>query len=543
MCNLRNPFVVSHVTIGEISRKMRLLIGMLAVACLAAPASQARTVEVRNARGSVNVFAVPGSRLEIGATGRERDAKPEDTVVRNGDTRVVVDCDPEDGATVDLRIGLPLGYLLSVETISGDVAISGLVRMAHVSTETGRVLLAAPWKGTSLRVDSQAPIERVDKPIGMRFDRVVIDAGDHKIWRLASRADEGTPNWGTWQVKSRALPRLVLKTFTVPPDSPVQFPWKAEQLLEKVKSGRRLVARPSDPGAPQEQQTVEPETLTFRTDVRMVNLTVPVYDRNGRPVVDLAREDFTVREGGIQQEVHVATTDDAPLNLAILLDLSGSTARDRDAMKQAALRFAQLAREGDRVGIYAIAESVFHTLAPLSEDIGAVRATLAELPALRDGGSPLYDSILLAYAQAFGDRPYERNALVVISDGLDNRISKQNAPSSLKIGQLVRAADQMHAILYPIYLRSAERFNPKWVAAGREALETLSAAMGGRVFPANSIQDLEPVFPLVERELRGVYSVGYYPKNQEFEGEWREVVVDVKRKGLEARARPGYFAY
>ena len=212
-------------------------------------------------------------------------------------------------------------------------------------------------------------------------------------------------------------------------------------------------------------------------------------------------------------------------------------------MKAAAHRFAALARDGDRVGVYAIAESVFHTLAPLSDDLDTVRGTIDELPALRDGDSPLYDSIVLAYAQAFADHPYERNALVVISDGLDNRISKQNAHSSLKANQVVRAANQMHAILYPVYLRSAERFNPKWVAAGREALEALSTAMGGRVFPANSIQDLEPVFPLVERELRGVYSVGYYPKDQEFDGGWREVEVEINRRGLEARARPGYFAH
>jgi Ca-activated chloride channel family protein len=50
------------------------------------------------------------------------------------------------------------------------------------------------------------------------------------------------------------------------------------------------------------------------------------------------------------------------------------------------------------------------------------------------------------------------------------------------------------------------------------------------------------VFPLVEAELRSVYSVAYYPENQNFEGGWRSVQVKVKSPGMKVRARPGYYA-
>jgi Ca-activated chloride channel family protein len=73
-------------------------------------------------------------------------------------------------------------------------------------------------------------------------------------------------------------------------------------------------------------------------------------------------------------------------------------------------------------------------------------------------------------------------------------------------------------------------------------MQELADASGGRLFPAESIDDLEPVFPLIEAELRSVYSVAYYPKNQNFDGAWRQVEVKIKRPGLKVRARPGYYA-
>ena len=73
-------------------------------------------------------------------------------------------------------------------------------------------------------------------------------------------------------------------------------------------------------------------------------------------------------------------------------------------------------------------------------------------------------------------------------------------------------------------------------------MEALAKASGGRVFPARSIEDLAPVFPLVEAELRSVYTLGYYPENQDLDGAWRNVEVSVDTPGVTVRARPGYYA-
>ena len=113
----------------------------------------------------------------------------------------------------------------------------------------------------------------------------------------------------------------------------------------------------------------------------------------------------------------------------------------------------------------------------------------------------------------------------------------------MSFNKLVQAAGQIDALIYPVFLRSGERFHPGWSQKARKRMQKLADASGGRLFPALSIQDLEPVFPLVADELRSVYSVAYYPKNQVFRGEWRTVSAKVKRPGVKVRARVGYHAH
>ena len=273
----------------------------------------------------------------------------------------------------------------------------------------------------------------------------------------------------------------------------------------------------------------------------MVNLVVAANDRNGNPVTDLEAKDFSVVEDGVAQQVAVAGSDVAPFNLAVLLDLSGSTRPDRAHMQAAVEGFIRLAGERDRVAVYALAGGMFHVVSPLTADRAQLLEAIKRMPEV-SGASPVYDVMTLAYAEELHQLPGERNALIVISDGIDNQVSRQEAPSSVKFKRLVQAAHEMHAIIYPIFLLSGERFGRNWSQRGRKRFDELAAASGGRVFPAGSIRDLAPVYPQVEAELRSVYSVAYYPKNQTFDGGWRKVDVRVARGDVSLRARAGYYA-
>jgi VWFA-related protein len=73
-------------------------------------------------------------------------------------------------------------------------------------------------------------------------------------------------------------------------------------------------------------------------------------------------------------------------------------------------------------------------------------------------------------------------------------------------------------------------------------MEELAAATGGRLFPARSLQELEPVYAQIENELRAVYSVAYYPEDQRLDGAWHSVRITVNRPGARVRSRDGYVA-
>lgn len=83
----------------------------------------------------------------------------------------------------------------------------------------------------------------------------------------------------------------------------------------------------------------------------------------------------------------------------------------------------------------------------------------------------------------------------------------------------------------------------RWAATIRQRSMSLAAASGGTVFAADSAADLDGVYERVARELRSVYTLAYRPLDQQFDGKWRRVRVRTKQKGIDVRARPGYYAY
>lgn len=274
----------------------------------------------------------------------------------------------------------------------------------------------------------------------------------------------------------------------------------------------------------------------------MVNLAVSVTDSGGRPAPGLKLEDFEVREGGVVQTLARAESGEAAFNLALLLDLSGSTKGYREAMKEVARRFAGIARSQDKVAVYALGNSLFYVVSRLTNDQKALLEKIDSIPPV-EGQTPLYDTIFLSCAEELLERSDERNALIVITDGVDSSLSKipTQGRSLITPGALRDAASRMNVLIYPVLTGTDDW--PLFSAAARRNLSQLAQASGGRTFEAKSIEAMEPVYAQVAEELRSVYTLAYYPRNQNFDGRWRRVEVRVKTPGLRVRTREGYYAW
>ena len=506
-------------------------------------AGSAATLNVNNAVGGIYVTVTTGARLRIHGEGSNRKVTKDDIKVTRDGNVIFVRCEPQDQEPIDLDIQLPFDYILDATTEQGTIAVVGMVRRAYLQTKSGELAITAPWRATRFRLDAEKKPPKIILPPGFKFTQKKIEVTDTRtIWTLRDRLADWNMAYRQVRIKADSPSAIKLTDFKIPEDSPVKFPWQAPGILNSILEGPAKRPEPLAAKLPEAGKAIaSAEDPVFRSDVRMVNLVVSAYGPGGRPVGNLRPEDFEIVEDGVPQKVTFADADDIPFNLAILLDLSGSTRPDRAAMKEAARGFIALARPHDRVAVYALAGGVFHVVSRLTDAREELLKVIERLPEV-SGASPLYDTIALAYAEDLQSRPGQRNALIIISDGIDNRVSKQELPSRVSFKKLVRAAAEMNALIYPVFLRSGERFGRGWSRKGRLHMRQLAEASGGKLFPALSIRDLEPVFPQVGRELRSVYGVAYYPENQNFDGVWRALQVKVNRPGVRVRARTGYFA-
>jgi Ca-activated chloride channel family protein len=536
------------------------------LAGLLAHAAWGATVRVENPSGNTAVHTQMGvEKVEVRASPRGRASRPDDVKRTENPDTLLIQCQPADGAVIDLDITLPHSSALETVTGNGTISIDGLIRRAVLVTEAGDIKLTLPWALMRIGVISEitpkqvvpaqiAGLEFAVQPIGgfwtlrdnptyryspalpaMRQIPRVRRVGPEGLPELI--ADERTVAYGAVQVRAKSLGRLELVDAPLPLDSWVKPPKLAAAALAALtdKTPRQKPA----PQPSREDAVMQGGTPVFVSQVRMVNLSVSVTDREGRPAQGLQAEDFEVLEDGAPQKASVAKPGETPFSLVLLLDLSASTKKDRPSMLEAAKRFIQIAGPQDRVAIYIMAQDLLDVVSPLTADRERLSRLIETMPPL-GGSTPLYNVIALSLVQESLHLSDERSALVVITDGGNNMAPWPDAlvGSGIVFDALKDALAKSPILLYPIVLRGSNTFSN----ANLTSMQKLAQTSGGLAFPAESIRDLEPVYPLVAEELRSVYTVSYYPGNQDFDGRWRRIEVRIKRPGFKIRTRDGYYA-
>ena len=529
---------------------MRFLIA-LALSCLALSPGplQAAELQVENSFGGVSVRISLEGRFQLQLHNSQRPAREEDIKVTRTEDAMRIVAEPADGSRFDIDLTIPFGSPIDIRTKDGKISLEGYPARFTAQTVSGEVFLKAPWEATRLRFISAREPKQLSLPASPRFKTGENKELDQKRWVLEDRLSDEHVTYGAVRIRSQNTNQLTIESAPLPPDAPVKMHWQALPVYnELTKSAPKETPAPSQsntPPPPNARASIVPAgEAVFSSDVRLVNLQVAVYDQQGAPIAGLGPQDFEVRENGVLQDISAVEAGDKPFNLALLLDLSSSTQRNRNEMKQIAARFLSVAQPYDKVAAYVLANNWFGVISRLTADRETLAASIGELPDL-SGGSPLYDAIVLAYDEELAKLPDERNALVIISDGIDNRLYGIGQPSAVSFTDIKRAAAKMNALLYPVFLGPSEE-NLSKGSRPYEAymrFKETAAEAGGRVFSAASLGEFDAVYEEIATELRAVYSVSYYPKNQNFDGEFRQVDVAVSREGATARTRPGYAAW
>jgi VWFA-related protein len=296
-------------------------------------------------------------------------------------------------------------------------------------------------------------------------------------------------------------------------------------------------------------QTREPLD-TIRVESDLVDLKVRVMGlRPSAAATPLQQKDFVVIEDGFPQEISFFAASDAPFDLILLLDLSGSTADKIKLIRRSAKRFVEATRPVDRVAIVTFTDEP-ELISGFTFDRHVLKKTIDKMEKPL-GGTKFWDSLRYVTEKLVPlGQSSRRTAVFVMTDGIDNALpgifgdgSSTSFPELLKI---VRDSD---ALVFPIYLDTEaeevkrHRTPHEAYAQSREQLAQLAETCGTTVYKAAKIEDLETVYDQVIRDLGTVYSIGYRPLNRVRDGKWRSVVVQVnEHTGLVARSKRGYYA-
>lgn len=123
-----------------------------------------------------------------------------------------------------------------------------------------------------------------------------------------------------------------------------------------------------------------------------------------------------------------------------------------------------------------------------------------------------------------------RRALVLFTDGEDRSSQTTFAAAKEKL-------ESTDATLFAVGLGRGAT-----VEELKRALQDLTEANGGLVLFAEKSKDLKAVFARVVEELSHQYLLGYESTNQNRDGTWRPVRVEMTEKRYRVRARQGYRA-
>ena len=280
--------------------------------------------------------------------------------------------------------------------------------------------------------------------------------------------------------------------------------------------------------------TVRPHLPTIKTKVNLVLVPVTVTDPANRLVTGLDKENFEVYEGKERQELRDFSSEDAPISLGVIFDMSGSMASKIERAREAVIEFFKTANPQD--------EFFLITFADRPEEVSDFTQSVDDLQnklvfTVPKGRTALLDAIYLGISK-MRQAKYPKKALLIISDGGDNHSRYTEG----EIKSLVKEADVMiYSIgIYDHYFQTEEE------RLGPQLLSDVSDLSGGRSFTIDNPNDLADVATKIGIELRNQYVLGYRPKNPGHDGKWHKIKVKLlPPKGLpplHVYAKSGYYA-
>ena len=311
------------------------------------------------------------------------------------------------------------------------------------------------------------------------------------------------------------------------PIASAQTPIDDVHISPRLEPPKRDVAEYIDP-------SLKTHTRPLKVDVNLVLVPVTITDPLNRLVTGLDKENFQLFEGKDAQEIRHFSSEDAPVSIGVVFDMSGSMASKIERAREAVVEFFKTANPQD--------EFFMVTFADKPEEVSDFTSSVEDIQGklvytVPKGRTALLDAIYLGVSK-MRQAKYQKKAMLIISDGGDNHSRYTEG----EIKSMVKEADVLvYAIgIYDHYMATPEE------ALGPALLGEVAELTGGRSFTIDNPNDLADVATKIGIELRNQYVLGYRPKSPGHDGKWRKIKVKlIPPKGLpplKVYAKTGYYA-
>jgi VWFA-related protein len=261
-----------------------------------------------------------------------------------------------------------------------------------------------------------------------------------------------------------------------------------------------LALSPLGIAAAQEQGTQVHITQVDNSKFPQVTVYVSVTNAAGEPVgVDPSTIEIS-ENGQVMQPTSVSGGGQGgtgPLTTMLVIDISGSMDKNNKigAAKDAAKAYVSQMRPGDQAGLIAF-DSQVHNVQPLTTDIAALTGAIDGLQPGSD--TAMYDGIKAGTAALEGVSG--RKAIIVLSDGLDNR-------SSSNADDVVNSVGPSGVTISAIGFGDPTATGQAGI--DEAGLKSLASRTGGQYAYATDAASVSALYQLYGQAMQNEYAITY----------------------------------
>jgi len=300
------------------------------------------------------------------------------------------------------------------------------------------------------------------------------------------------------------------------------------------------------------------DQFVINMDARNVSVNVTVVDSSGRPVTRLTRNDFSIFEDGVLQDIQKFESVDIQYNILMLADCSGSTEANWPFMKNAVDRFAAKLRPQDKISVAQFGTRI-ETLMDWQAWTGASLRVNLQPDSRTCQGTDVYEAVESAVARFRGING--RKGIVMLTDGMHNGFPKRdmvvqgrriqridNADNDKEFQKVLKSISKSDVVFYFVAINTDLNpdelgrqglqsragtgvYNPDLIynmQQARSRMEQVADVTGGRVSFPKRPADVAVLYEEIAREFGTNYGLWYAPSNSNDSDNSRERIITVK---------------